>query len=382
MCDSSRLSKPRQPPSTARQRRPAAVETAFIAVSLPPPPPPSPVERNPMVFEEEEYFEFEFDCPHDHDISLEMNGTCVLNQLAHSSHPTNFEPLIPDLTSAVSNSSSVAAISTMVRNIATCSNSSLSSSSSSGAFHLPSVPANSPSSSAFLLGPKPQSSSVSTMTVSTITTTTTSTAPICRHASSNSRKMSSSSAGSAVSPGTSFEIHPRISNHLHSMHQHNVDILEHIHPQPHHNHASPPTSFYQQKYRHFFVPPSALNFSGTPITASNLNRMSLFNACGRMHQRSASSSSVCNSASQSTSSTECTTHTSSMGTSPITTTFIQPSQQRMATTTNIQQSTTLRESHSQLTPPQPKSTFSGKLVKVAQSAFLNAKQSKSSSMQR
>lgn len=170
---------------------------------------------------------------------------------------------------------------------------------------------------------------------STITTTCSSTP--------SSRNMSSGSSNlSGCSPGTSLEMN-RLSNHLQSLHPHHVDIFEH---QP-----SPPSSFCQQKYRHFYVPPSALNLSSSPITSANIckNRTiagpisSTINGAPtglvnqRVNQRSASSSSVCNSASRDTCHSECgTIVTSSMGT-PLIASFINQNhyhyqQQQSATT--------------------------------------------------
>lgn len=111
--------------------------------------------------------------------------------------------------------------------------------------------------------------------------------------------------------------------------------------------ASPPISFYQQKYRHFFVPPSALNQAGAssasssaaPMTAQNLNRTSAaMSISNRMpHQRSASGASVCNSASRDSMPTsECSTQTTTMGSSPITTSFIHPSQLKASSTSSNQ----------------------------------------------
>ena len=66
----------------------------------------------------------------------------------------------------------------------------------------------------------------------------------------------------------------------------------------------------------------------------------------RVHQRSASSSSVCNSASRDTCPSECGTHvTSTLSTSPIIATFIHPNQHARTTATNCNHPATNGRDH-------------------------------------
>ncbi|KAJ6223055.1 hypothetical protein RDWZM_001600, partial [Blomia tropicalis] len=360
MCDNSNRSNTKpptvpqiiHPQQSTRQRRPAAAESAPIRIPRPVVSKSyysqTPTTPSPHLFSLQHWVELNTSshCNPIESESIAMNGTCVLNQA--NTHPCNFEPFemidnsnglsttnhilqqsnniasngsnsnhtSETYRAALATSNSVDAISTMVRNIAASNQLSVSPSNPS---FVP-QPSTSPSTPSYMLGPKVTSSTFGTMTASTMTTTTTS-----HHRTVNT-----------LHPHhiDMYEIHNNNLQHQNQYNQH----------QPNNNnnnnqmHGSPPTSVYQQKYRHFFVPLSVLNLPGSPITAANLvrsratpNPVSTKNGNHpRVHQRSASSSSACNSTSRDTAPpSDVSTHTTTtmMSNSPISSSFIHPSSQ-------------------------------------------------------